>query len=58
MNLAAPTAQAGFRMKVTVERAELLKSLSHMHRVVEPGTFKVLIGGNSVDLIETTLTAK
>jgi beta-glucosidase len=29
-----------------------------MHRVVEPGTFKVLIGGNSVDLIETTLTAK
>jgi DNA polymerase III subunit beta len=35
MNLAVPTAQAGFSMKVTVERAELLKSLSHMHRVVE-----------------------
>ena len=29
-----------------------------MHRVVEPGTFKIMAGGNSVDLIETTLTAK
>ena len=29
-----------------------------MHRVVEPGTFRVMVGGNSVDLIETTLTAK
>ncbi|HWZ82331.1 MAG TPA: glycoside hydrolase family 3 N-terminal domain-containing protein [Terriglobales bacterium] len=29
-----------------------------MHRVVEPGTFKVMVGGNSVDLIDTTLTAK
>jgi beta-glucosidase len=29
-----------------------------MHRVVEPGTFKVMVGGNSVELIETTLTAK
>ncbi|MBI3474356.1 MAG: glycoside hydrolase family 3 C-terminal domain-containing protein [Acidobacteria bacterium] len=28
-----------------------------MHKVVEPGTFKVMVGGNSVDLIETTLTA-
>jgi beta-glucosidase len=27
-----------------------------MHRVVEPGTFKIMAGGNSVDLIETTLT--
>jgi beta-glucosidase len=26
-----------------------------MQRVVEPGTFKVMVGGNSVDLIETTL---
>jgi beta-glucosidase len=26
-----------------------------MRRVVEPGTFKILIGGNCVDLIETTL---
>jgi beta-glucosidase len=29
-----------------------------MHPVVEPGTFKVMVGGNSVDLIETILTAK
>jgi beta-glucosidase len=29
-----------------------------MHRVVEPGTFKIMVGGNSVDLMETTLTAK
>ncbi len=28
-----------------------------MHRVVEPGTFKIMVGGNSVDLAETTLTA-
>jgi beta-glucosidase len=27
-----------------------------MHRVVEPGTFKIMVGGNSVELIETTLT--
>jgi len=27
-----------------------------MHRVVEPGAFKIMAGGNSVDLIETTLT--
>jgi beta-glucosidase len=26
-----------------------------MRRVVEPGTFKIMAGGNSVDLIETTL---
>jgi beta-glucosidase len=26
-----------------------------MHRVVEPGTFKIMVGGNSVDLIETQL---
>jgi beta-glucosidase len=29
-----------------------------MRRVVEPGTFKIMVGGNSVDLVETTLTAK
>jgi beta-glucosidase len=28
-----------------------------MRPVVEPGTFKIMVGGNSVDLIETTLTA-
>jgi beta-glucosidase len=27
-----------------------------MRRVVEPGTFKIMAGGNSVDLIDTTLT--
>ena len=27
-----------------------------MHRVVEPGTFKIMVGGNSIDLIETNLT--
>jgi beta-glucosidase len=29
-----------------------------MHEVVEPGTFKVMVGGNSEELIETTLTVK
>ncbi|MBP2671754.1 MAG: glycoside hydrolase, family 3 domain protein, partial [candidate division NC10 bacterium] len=27
-----------------------------MHRVVEPGTFKIMAGGNSADLVETILT--
>ena len=27
-----------------------------MRRVVEPGAFKIMVGGNSVDLIETTLS--
>jgi beta-glucosidase len=27
-----------------------------MHRVVEPGTFKIMVGGNSDELIDTTLT--
>ena len=27
-----------------------------MHRVVEPGTFKIMVGGSSKDLIDTTLT--
>jgi beta-glucosidase len=26
-----------------------------MHRVVEPGTFKIMVGGNSVDVIDTKL---
>jgi beta-glucosidase len=26
-----------------------------MHRVVEPGTFDLMVGGNSVDLVETKL---
>lgn len=29
-----------------------------MHRVVEPGTFKIMVGGNSVDTIETMLTVE
>jgi beta-glucosidase len=29
-----------------------------MQRVVEPGDFKIMVGGNSVDLIETKLTVK
>ena len=27
-----------------------------MHRVVEPGSFKIMVGGNSVDLVETKLS--
>ena len=27
-----------------------------MRRVVEPGSFKIMVGGNSVDLIETKLS--
>jgi beta-glucosidase len=27
-----------------------------MHRVVEPGTFKIMVGGSSKDLIDTSLT--
>jgi len=26
-----------------------------MHRVVEPGSFKIMVGGNSRELIETKL---
>ncbi|MGC1604409.1 MAG: glycoside hydrolase family 3 C-terminal domain-containing protein, partial [Candidatus Acidiferrum sp.] len=44
----------------TVEFALGFEELSFlnrdMHRVVEPGAFKIMVGGNSVDLIETTLT--
>jgi beta-glucosidase len=29
-----------------------------MHRVVEPGTFKIMVGGNSVELIEDNLSVK
>ncbi|HVG92409.1 MAG TPA: glycoside hydrolase family 3 C-terminal domain-containing protein, partial [Alphaproteobacteria bacterium] len=27
-----------------------------MHRVVEPGTFRIMVGGNSIDLMQTSLT--
>jgi len=47
--------QAGFRMRVTIERADLLKSLSHVHRVVErrntiPILGNVLLRAQSADL--------
>jgi len=29
-----------------------------MHRVVEPGGFTIMVGGNSVDLISTKLDVK
>ncbi len=35
--------------------AELSFLNRDMKRVVEPGSFKIMVGGNSVDLIETTL---
>jgi len=35
--------------------AELSFLNRDMHKVVEPGNFKIMIGGNSVDLIETQL---
>src|SRR6476469_6269328 len=39
-------AEADFSMKVTVERAELLKSLGHVHRVVERrNTIPILANG-------------
>jgi beta-glucosidase len=45
----------------TVEFSLGFDQLSFLNRdmrpVVEPGTFKIMVGGNSVDLIETTLTA-
>jgi beta-glucosidase len=45
----------------TVEFSLGFDQLSFLNRdmrpVVEPGTFKVMVGGSSVDLIETTLTA-
>lgn len=43
----------------TVEFTLGFKELSFlnrdMHRVVEPGTFQIMVGGNSVDVIHTTL---
>jgi beta-glucosidase len=43
----------------TVELALGFDELSflnrEMHKVVEPGSFKIMVGGNSQDLIETTL---
>ncbi|HYL85793.1 MAG TPA: glycoside hydrolase family 3 N-terminal domain-containing protein [Candidatus Angelobacter sp.] len=38
--------------------AELSFLNRDMHRVVEPGTFKIMVGGNSVENLETTLTVR
>ena len=43
-------------VEFTIGPEELSFLNRDMHRVVEPGTFKIMAGGNSVDLIETTLT--
>jgi len=42
-------------VQFTLGPAELSFLNRDMHRVVEPGTFRIMIGGNSVDLIETKL---
>jgi beta-glucosidase len=43
-------------VKFTLGPEELAYLNRDMHRVVEPGTFKIMAGGNSVELIETKLT--
>jgi beta-glucosidase len=43
-------------VKFTLGPEELSFLNRDMHRVVEPGTFRIMVGGNSVDLIESTLT--
>jgi beta-glucosidase len=43
-------------MEFTLGPDELSFLNRDMHRVVEPGTFKIMAGGNSKELIETTLT--
>ena len=43
-------------VKFTLGPDELSYLNRDMHRVVEPGTFKIMVGGNSVELIETKLT--
>jgi len=46
------------KVEFTLGLEELSFLNRDMRRVVEPGTFKIMAGGNSVDLIETTLTVK
>ena len=60
---------SGFR-RITLEPGEMktveftlgFDQLSFLNRemrpMVEPGTFKIMVGGNSVDLIDTALTAE
>ncbi len=43
------------RVEFTLGFDELSFLNREMKRVVEPGQFKIMVGGNSVDLIETTL---
>jgi beta-glucosidase len=42
-------------VEFTLGQDELSYLNRDMKRVVEPGTFEVMAGGNSVDLINTTL---
>jgi beta-glucosidase len=43
------------RVEFSLSPEELSFLDREMHRVVEPGTFKIMVGGNSVDLTETKL---
>jgi len=43
-------------VEFTLGSVELSFLNREMHRVVEPGTFRIMAGGNSVDLMETKLT--
>jgi len=43
-------------VKFSLGFAELSFLNRNMHRVVEPGTFKIMVGGNSAELIEAALT--
>src|SRR5258708_15332531 len=43
-------------VEFTLRPEELSYLNRDMHRVVEPGTFKIMVGGNSVDLIEAKLS--
>ena len=43
-------------VKFTLGPDELSFLNREMHRVVEPGVFKIMVGGNSVDLIESKLS--
>jgi len=42
-------------VEFTLGPEELSYLNREMHRVVEPGTFRIMVGGNSIDLIETKL---
>jgi beta-glucosidase len=43
-------------VEFTLGSEELSYLNRDMQRVVEPGTFRIMVGGNSVDLIETKLS--